>query len=430
MKQFFNVLSFELSNYFKNKGYLITTILISILLIVGLSLPSVFDMSKLIPQLSSNNSEITENTEKGDESKDKTNYIIMDTNNIISDKNILETAFPNSTWTIVNSKDEAENLIKSGDAKAGFIVESLNKYSYLVDNSGFTDTNQMIFENILSTLNQIEYAQNNNLNIDELQSVINIQFESEINILGKDSAGNFFYVYIFIFAMYMMILLYGQLIAVSVTSEKSNRAIEVLVTSANSNSLIFGKVIGAALASFLQVAIILGSGMISYTLNSKAWNGLLDGVFKVPSNILLTFIIFGSIGYLFYSFIFGALGALVSKTEDISSSIGPVTMIFVVVFFISMFGLTNSDSLLIKIASFIPFSSSMTMLIRVSLGTVSNIEIIISFIMLLLSTILTALGAAKIYRLGTLMYGNPIKLKNALKWFKKEKISNKLTLIF
>ena len=425
MKQFFNVLSFELSNYFKNKGYLITTILISILLIVGLSLPSFFDMSKLIPQLSSNNSEIIENSEEGDESKDKTSYIIMDTNNIISNKSILETAFPNSTWTIVNSKDEAENLIKSGDAKAGFIVESLNKYSYLVDNSGFTDTNQMIFENILSTLNQIEYAQNNNLNIDELQSVINIPFESEISILGKDSASNFFYVYIFVFAMYMMILLYGQLIAVSVTSEKSNRAIEVLVTSANSNSLIFGKVIGAALASFLQVAIILGSGMITYTLNSKAWNGLLDGVFKVPSNILLTFIIFGSIGYLFYSFIFGALGALVSKTEDISSSIGPVTMIFVVVFFISMFGLTNSDSLLIKIASFIPFSSSMTMLIRVALGTVSNIEVIISFIILLLSTILTALGAAKIYRLGTLMYGNPIKLKNALKWFKKEKISNK-----
>lgn len=424
MKQFFNVLSFELSNYFKNKGYLITTILISILLIVGLSLPSFFDMSKLIPQLSSNNSEIIENSEEGDESKDKTSYIIMDTNNIISNKSILETAFPNSTWTIVNSKDEAENLIKSGDAKAGFIVESLNKYSYLVDNSGFTDTNQMIFENILSRLNQIEYAQNNNLNIDELQSVINIPFESEISILGKDSASNFFYVYIFVFAMYMMILLYGQLIAVSVTSEKSNRAIEVLVTSANSNSLIFGKVIGAALASFLQVAIILGSGMITYTLNSKAWNGLLDGVFKVPSNILLTFIIFGSIGYLFYSFIFGALGALVSKTEDISSSIGPLTMIFVVVFFISMFGLTNSDSILIKIASFIPFSSSMTMLIRVALGTVSNIEVIISFIILLLSTILTALGAAKIYRLGTLMYGNPIKLKNALKWFKKEKISN------
>ena len=58
-------------------------------------------------------------------------------------------------------------------------------------------------------------------------------------------------------------------------------------------------------------------------------------------------------------------------------------MIFVIVFFISMFGLSNSDSLLIKIASFIPFSSSMTMLIRVAMGTVSNFEIVISFIILL-----------------------------------------------
>lgn len=425
MKQFFNVLSFELSNYFKNKGYMITTILFSIILVIGLSLPSFFDMSKLIPQLAPISSEDPSSSVTPDEviDENKANYVIVDNNNILPDLNTLETAFTNSSWTKVNTTAEAENIIKAGDAEAGFILESLNKYSYLVDNSGFTDTNQMIFENLLSSLNQQTYAIEHNLDINDLQSVIYPSFESDVTILGKDSANNFFYVYIFIFAMYMMILLYGQLIAVSVTSEKSNRAIEVLVTSASSNSLIFGKVIAAALASFLQVGIILASGMITYSLNSKAWNGILDGVFKVPSNILLTFILFGAIGYLFYSFIFGALGSLVSKTEDISSSIGPITIIFVIVFFISMFGLTNSDSLLIKIASFIPFSSSMTMLIRVAMGTVSNLEIIISFIILLISTILTALGAAKIYRLGTLMYGNPIKLRNALKWFKKEKIS-------
>ncbi|MBX9138271.1 MULTISPECIES: ABC transporter permease [unclassified Clostridium] len=425
MKQFFNVLSFELSNYFKNKGYMITTILFSIILVIGLSLPSFFDMSKLIPQLAPISSEDPSSSVTPDEviDENKANYVIVDNNNILPDLNTLETAFTNSSWTKVNTTAEAENIIKAGDAEAGFILESLNKYSYLVDNSGFTDTNQMIFENLLSSLNQQTYAIEHNLDINDLQSVIYPSFESDVTILGKDSANNFFYVYIFIFAMYMMILLYGQLIAVSVTSEKSNRAIEVLVTSASSNSLIFGKVIAAALASFLQVGIILASGMITYSLNSKAWNGILDGVFKVPSNILLTFILFGAIGYLFYSFIFGALGSLVSKTEDISSSIGPITMIFVIVFFISMFGLTNSDSLLIKIASFIPFSSSMTMLIRVAMGTVSNLEIIISFIILLISTILTALGAAKIYRLGTLIYGNPIKLRNALKWFKKEKIS-------
>lgn len=422
MKQFLNVLSFELSNYFKNKGYMITTILFSILLIIGLSLPSFFNMSKLIPQLDQNSTESIESVEEISE-EDKKSFVIIDNNNIFENLDILESAFLNSKWTKVTSLDEAEELIKLENVEAGFSVDSLTKYSYLVNNSGFTDTNQMIFENLLSSLGQQVYANEHNLNINDLQSVIHPSFDSDVTILGKDSANNFFYVYIFIFAMYMMILLYGQLIAVAVTSEKSNRAIEVLVTSANSNSLIFGKVIAAALASFIQVGVILASGMITYSLNSKAWNGLLDGIFKIPSNILLTFIIFGGLGYFFYSFIFGALGALVSKTEDISSSIGPITMIFVIVFFISMFGLSNSDSLLIKIASFIPFSSSMTMLIRVAMGTVSNFEIVISFIILLASTILTALASAKIYRLGTLMYGNPIKLRNALKWFKKEKIS-------
>lgn len=422
MKQFLNVLSFELSNYFKNKGYMITTILFSILLIIGLSLPSFFNMSKLIPQLDQNSTESIESVEEISE-EDKKSFVIIDNNNIFENLDILESAFLNSKWTKVTSLDEAEELIKLENVEAGFSVDSLTKYSYLVNNSGFTDTNQMIFENLLSSLGQQVYANEHNLNINDLQSVIHPSFDSDVTILGKDSANNFFYVYIFIFAMYMMILLYGQLIAVAVTSEKSNRAIEVLVTSANSNSLIFGKVIAAALASFIQVGVILASGMITYSLNSKAWNGLLDGIFKIPSNILLTFIIFGGLGYFFYSFIFGALGALVSKTEDISSSIGPITMIFVIVFFISMFGLSNSDSLLIKIASFIPFSSSMTMLIRVAMGTVSNFEIVISFIILLASTILTALSSAKIYRLGTLMYGNPIKLRNALKWFKKEKIS-------
>lgn len=421
MKQFFNVLSFELSGYFKNKTYTISTIILSLLLIVGLSLPSIFDMSKVIPSLQNDNENVQSIDKVSEE--DKTNFIIVDNNNVLGNLDILETTFPNSKWTKVESSDEAKDIVKSGKSEAAFILDSLNKYSYLVNNLGFNDTNQVIFENLLVSLNQQFYATENNLDINDFQSAITPSFDSNVTILGKDSSNNFFYVYILIFVMYMIILLYGQLIATSVTSEKSNRAIEVLITSVNSNSLIFGKVIAATLAGFIQIGIVLASGIITYSLNSKAWNGLLDNIFKIPTNILLTFIIFGSIGYLSYSFIFGALGALVSKTEDISSSIAPITIIFMVGFFISMFGLTNSDTLLVKIASFIPFTSSMTMLVRVALGSVSNFEIIISLLILVVSTILTAFGAAKIYRLGTLMYGNPIKLKNALKWFKKEQIS-------
>lgn len=425
MKRFLTVLNFELTNYFKNKGYLLTTILLSAILVVVLSLPSFFDFSKLIPGLSSNTTQeeqdsSNESTETSDEEDEPTNFAIFDEGNVIKNTNDFKIAFPNSNWQIVNSKDVLTELVNSDEVKAGFVVNSLTQYSYLVKNSGFTDMNQMIFESVLSDMYRKDYAEKEGLDYNEVNSVFNTPIQSEVTILGKDSVRNYTYTYILIFVLYMMILVYGQLIAVSVTSEKSNRAIEVLVTSTSSNSLIFGKVIGAALASFIQVAVILGSGIISYNINRDAWNGILDGVFAIPTNLLVAFALFGGVGYLFYSFIFGALGALVSKTEDVSSSIGPITMIFVVVFLISIFGMTNSDGMLIKVASFIPFSSPMTMLVRVAMGTISTFEIIISFLILVASTGLIALAGARIYRLATLMYGNPIKFKNIFKWFKKD----------
>lgn len=429
MKKFLNVLSFELTNYFKNKGYMITTILISAILIIGLSLPSLFDLSGLIPGLSKNNATVEENQggDSGvidsDSDEENVNYVIFDKSGLIADDNFefIKSYFPNANFEKVTSEEDAEKLVKDGSAKAGFVVESAVKYYYLVENSNFADMSQMTFHSALAAINRKEYAEKEGIDYLELETIVNLPITSETTVLGKDGAGNFGYVYILVFVIYMMTILYGQLVAVSVTSEKSSRAIEVLVTSTSSTSLILGKVIAATLASVIQVGVMLSAGVVTYAINRDAWNGMLDGVLKMPSNILLAFAFFGGVGYLFYCFIFGALGALVSKTEDISSSIGSITMIFVIVFFISMFGMMgNADSLIVKIASFVPFSSSMTMLIRIAMGTVSTIEIIISFVILVLSTIAVAWGAIKIYRLATLRYGNPIKLKNALKWLKKK----------
>ena len=429
MKKFLNVLSFELTNYFKNKGYMITTILISAILIIGLSLPSLFDLSGLIPGLSKNNATVEENQGEdsgiidSDSDEENVNYVIFDKSGLIADDNfeLIKSYFPNANFEKVTSEEDAEKLVKDGSAKAGFVVESAVKYYYLVENSNFADMSQMTFHSALAAINRKEYAEKEGIDYLELETIVNLPITSETTVLGKDGAGNFGYVYILVFVIYMMTILYGQLVAVSVTSEKSSRAIEVLVTSTSSTSLILGKVIAATLASVIQVGVMLSAGVVTYAINRDAWNGMLDGVLKMPSDILLAFAFFGGVGYLFYCFIFGALGALVSKTEDISSSIGSITMIFVIVFFISMFGMMgNADSLIVKIASFVPFSSSMTMLIRIAMGTVSTIEIIISFVILVLSTIAVAWGAIKIYRLATLRYGNPIKLKNALKWLKKK----------
>ena len=134
----------------------------------------------------------------------------------------------------------------------------------------------------------------------------------------------------------------------------------------------------------------------------------------------MTFIFFGIFGYLLYAFIFGMLGALVSKTEDISKSSTPVTMIYIAAFLIAMFGMSSPDSVLMKVASFIPFTSCNSMFIRVAMGTVSAAEIAISALILVLSCGAAGFLAAKIFRFGTLRYGNPIKFTNALKKIREE----------
>ena len=404
MKQFFTVLNFELNNYFKNKSYLLTTILISTLLIVGLSIPGFFNSSNIFA-----NSDDNKNT-----------ILIYDKNNTLDNIDVLKPYFTNLDLESASSESEARDKVENNDVNAAFIINSFDDYTYLVCNSDFDDNNQQLYEQAISKIFRDNYLTSQGLNAEEIESLFNIQLNSNVEILGKDSVNNFAYTYALIFIIYFVIIAYGQLIATSITSEKSNRAIEVLVTSTNTNSLIFGKVIAGTIASLIQVGIIIASGLLTYKVNSDAWDNKLDMLFNIPNEVLICFALFGLLGFLFYSFIFGTLGALVSKTEDISKSVMPITMIFVVVFMLVMFNLTNVDGTLMKALSYIPFSSLIAMFTRSAMGTVTVIEILISLLILLVSTILTGILASKIYRRATLMYGNPIKLSKALKWIKKD----------
>lgn len=416
MRQFFTVLKFELGNYFKKKSFIISTVIISLLIIVGLSIPNFVDMSSILFDEDQNKTEAEDIVDE-----EKSNLAIYDQNNAISNKDTLKTYFPNSNWKVVKSQDELKKLVEDENVEAGFNVKNLTEYNYIVQNTSLNDVNEEQFNEFLKN-EYVKYkTSDEGIDFDKVNSIYNTSIVSNIEILGKDSANNYMYAYILIFALYMMIIMYGQLIAMSVTAEKSNRAIEVLVTSTDTNNLIFGKVIAGAIASIAQVAVIMSSGLISYKLNGKVWNGVLDNIFKIPSELILTFAIFGILGYIFYSFIFATLGALVSKTEEIGTSVGPVMMIFIVAFIISIFGLSNGNSTLMKVCSYIPFASPMTMIARVGSGSVTSIEFIISSLILIVSTVLVGMGSAKIYRMATLMYGNPVKLKNALKWIKKEK---------
>lgn len=412
MKGFFIVLKFELLNVIKNKAFIISTLIICILLFGGLSAPTIRDTFFN----SSKNGGIKENE---DDSSNKFGVVNRDDSGVNTVDYL--SSFQEGELTQFSNDKELKDKINKGEIKSGVIINSSTNYEYIVNNNEMNNNMKFAFEDALIKTYRIKGLAAMDLKYDEVEELFTPPIKSNTIVLGKDSAKNFLYTYILVFGLYFMIMLYGQLIASGVASEKSNRSMEVLITSTKSQNLIFGKVLGGALGGAIQFSIVLITAFVAYSINATAWDNNLDFIFNIPGSVLLTFSIFGILGYLLYAFIYGALGALVSRTEDISSSSTPITLLFIGVFMISITGMQFPDGLLLKVASFVPLSSFMAMFVRVSMGNVSTIEVGISLIILLLSTIGVGLLASAIYRMGTLMYGNPVKLKSILKLLKTEK---------
>lgn len=422
MKQFITVLKFELANYIKNRTYMVTTILMAVVLGALMFLPRVLDLTGLVGEsqgsVAVEESVLEEQEEQvnEEESSQTETYLLFDPNEIVNQE-LLEQYFPGVMWQEAESEEEIRTAVEQQNALAGFCVTAEDHFTYYVFNKSMTSGDTEIFSELLGLVKQLNYCEEHDLNFEEVSQVFQfadqVQYEEEI--LGKDMVSNYFYCYAFVILIFMMIIMYGVMIATSVTTEKSNRSIEVLVTSTSSNSLIFGKVIAGAIAGICQVGIILGAILLSYQINREAWNGFLDPYLNIPIDVLVTFALFGIGGYLFYAFLYGAVGALVSKTEDINKSSSGLQMVIMIVYFVVLVQLTNVDGIVIKVASFLPFSSYSAMFARVAMGNVEMWEIIASFIILVVSVVAAGLIGAKIYRMGTLRYGNPVKFSHALK---------------
>ncbi len=410
MKQFLTVLKFELNNYFKNKSFVLTTIVLMVLAAGIIALPGLL-MGR------DDSSSVSGGAESGAAAEETDGTVaLFDKNGNISDPAAFGEAMGmNIEWVICTDSAQVEDAVNEGNAEAGFIVEDLLHYTYVVENRSMSDTLQGAFSQAAAMSWRAQTLTEEGLDPAEIESLYQVQPQYETQILGKDSAGSYAYTYMLIMILYFLLIFYGQMIATSVTSEKSNRAIEILVTSVDSNSLIFGKVLAGAIAGLIQCVLILGSAVGTYQIFRESWGGLLDNVFDIPVPVWAAFGVFGMMGYLLYAFCFGMLGALVSKTEDISKASMPVLMIYIISFFIAIMGLNDSNSLLVRVASFIPFTSSNGMLIRISMGSVEMWEIIVSGALLAVFCVGAGILAAKIFRFGTLMYGNPIKFTTALK---------------
>lgn len=413
MKKFGVIFQYELMNYIKNKSYVITTVIIALVAGIIMFVPNFIDIGSVTGE---NKNDVSDENSGAD--SDST-ILVYDKSGMVTDISFIQNFYPDDAIKKASGESELVDKVKADEVSAGFVVNSLTDYDYYVYNQSMTDDNQVVFTQVMTVLNQMVYCQKNGIDYASLTQAFNPQIDCHENILGKDMGSNYWYCYGLVMIIFMIIIMYGSMVATSVTQEKSNRTMEVLVTSVDTNLLFFAKVLAGAVAALIQSAVMLGTVLISYKINQDKWGGMLNMILDIPANVLVVFALFGIGGFLFYTFIYGAMGALVSKTEDINKSAGGVQMVIMIVYFITLASLTDVDGIMIKVTSFLPVSSYSAMFARVAMGSVNTWEIVVSFIILVASIVVVGIIGAKIYRMGTLRYGNPIKLSNAFKSIKE-----------
>ncbi len=415
MKQFKIIFSFEYFNYAKNKIFIgLTAVLIIIMAAV-----------LFYPRLSQ--SKTADINIFQDSSPKEIALLDLSGGNAEAAAEYLTAAFgEGSTVTAVDCpQEELEALVTNGDYTSAIVLTSPLSYKYIVQNSEITDATSYILDEALKSKYQLEALSELGVGAEQSQDIIGSAVTSETVITGKDQNESFFYTYILMFLLYFAVLMYGQFVAQSVAVEKSSRAMELLVTSAKPVNLMFGKVLGAGAAGLTQLVLLLGSAFLFYSVNKTYWadNYVIESIFGMPVSMLLYTVLFFTLGYFLYSFMYGALASLASRLEDINTLTTPVTFLMIISFMITVFSMLGSvDGLLMKIASFIPFSSPMAMFTRIAMGSVTNAEIVISVALLAASTVLIGYLAAAVYKVGVLMYGKPPKLNELVRALKTNKL--------
>ncbi len=267
---------------------------------------------------------------------------------------------------------------------------------------------------------------------------------------SSSSAVAFIASYAMGFIIYFFVFMYGAMVMRGVMEEKKSRIIEVIISSVKPVELMAGKIIGTAMVGLTQVAIwvVLGAavmigvqsffspetaqqmgqsimenqGQMNPAMTQAAQSNQVMQVMEMISNLNIPLIIFGFVfyflaGYLLYSSLMGAIGAAVDNDEDSQQMIFPVTFPLILSIMVLFSIARNPEGPVAFWFSIIPLTSPVAMLARIPYG-VPAWELILSMFLLVLTTIGAIAAAAKIYRIGLLMYGKKVNLKELIKWLR------------
>ncbi len=420
-QQFCTVLGYEFTSYLRNKAYVITTLVLVGLIGIGLSVPALLSWFKTL------------DVGKEPHAKPERIAYLVDACACAPDLDFLRGALPDYDWRAapLAELEAIKEQIAAEQAHQAIVVDEPGRYRYIIRRVGMSGNDAYVLQAMLdryyrgARLGELGLEQ---AEIERFLAASTLELYETVQESGKSMEQAYLYTYLLVMLLYMTVMLYGQMVASSVASEKSNRAMEMLITSARPLSLMFGKVIGSGLAGLAQIGALLLAALGFYQLHAERFREiiLVRSMFEMPWQLVVYTILFYLLGYFIYAFLYGALGSLVSRTEQIQTSITPIVLLLVAAMMVSLLGMTHPEATYVKVCSFIPFLAPMVMFVRICMSEVPFWQIALSIVSMAATAGIIGYVSARIYRVGVMMYGKPPKLAELVKILREERRGQRL----
>ena len=394
MRNFRTVFEFEFFQQIKKRVTIISTIILAIVAFGGAASPAILNQFKKQTEFESSEgaSYLNEYISGG--------YYVPN-EEIVKELHIEESS-------LYPSEDALKEAVKSGKETKGYAIYDYDHYKTYFHDKGFVSGMDQSLNSVLRDHLIAQKFSEKGISYNEYQSMTNVEINAEEEVLGRDTSTQFLLAFAYILTLYSVILMFGSIVATAVAREKDSRTMELLITTTNPKNLIIGKVLAVTCASVMQMLIIASSAGISYFIFRNMYPIDIQMMTKkmLDLSMLGMYVFYFILGLLLYMFIFAALGSVVSRMEDVNNAISPVIFLFAASYMIAMSALQGGDSIVLKISSWIPFFSVMVMPIRNAITTVAVYEVIGSTVLTVIFIYLFARLSIRIYRWGTLNYGN------------------------
>lgn len=409
MKDLKTVIGFTMKEMVKRKSFIISTIIILILIVIGFNVPNIIKAFK------GNSSEAE---------KDK--LLIVDTENIfegtLNSLNNMELGYEANTTNENISFEKIKEKIENKEIDEAIIIEKNQenyKIRYIIEDATMVQKIPTTLENAISSIYSNLQISKLGLTEEQIKGITpNFEFSIEQTEEQKVS-GNVFAMMLMSLVLFYAIYFCAYQVSSSITTEKTSKIMETLVTSTSPRTIVLGKTIGIGIVGLVQVCLIVGTAIISakMCLDENLVNSVLD-VSKITPYLGIVTIIYFILGYFAYALLYALTGSTVSKPEDIQSANTPVALIAVIGFYLSYFTMMNPTSDLNVLASMLPISSPFCMPFRIMMGLANATDVLISIAILLITILIVAKVAIKIYSNAILNYGTKMSFKDMIKIYK------------